>query len=1032
MILSGFTYIANAQGIAGVVTNADDGSPLPGVTIIVKGTTIGTTTDFNGKYTIKTSGEDATLVFSFIGFVTTEVKVGRKSKIDLALKSESIDIDEVFAVGYKTQRKIDVTGSVSTVKVEELKTVHASNLAETIMGRTSGVFVKVQNTQPGDYSGISYNIRGFGKALLVVDGIPVSNEEFQLLDPNDIAEFNVLKDAATAAAYGARAGNGVILIKTKRGVTQAPLFSYSGSYGVQQMTMMPHAVNSSQYAQFENIAAENSGENPIWSQSEIDKFKANNDPNYPNTNWWDLTLRKSAPESQHNISVRGGTEKVKYFVSGGYFYQGGLYRSKDLKTNRYNLRTNIDIALTDKIDMGVDLSILNNSYVGPSWDMTMNEHWGIMTMLYRSRPMYPASFPDPTKLVGMGGDDPNPVSPSKIEDVGYNKWNSFTSDNKFRFSYKLPFGFSAKTLINFKRVFKDEKRKEKLGSVYWMDYDQQNVAQYHHYLDYNPYNMLKQTNTRNQEFNFQGFLSWNGEFGDHKINALGVYEYLSSDGEWYNAQRIRYQFDVDYLFAGPILDRSNDGRGYRDGRIGQILSFDYNYKEKYLLGFNVRRDGSPKFPKDTRWGVFPSISTGWRISEEDFFKSNVSFVDNLKLRASWGKLGYDATGSYQYLSTYSIVPASLMVDGVVASGINADNIPNPNITWEKMTTSNVGIDFGMFKNKLTGSFDAFYRYRSDVLGDRQVSLPDIVGASMPQQNINEYSNRGMELELNYNGKFRDISFEVGGNVSYSREKIEYIDQPSYASEEQRRRNNRIGQWSDTRWGYKTDGLFSSQEEIDNWAVIDGKGNATVNVGDIKFVDYNGDGILTSNDQVIIGRGTSPDLMFAMHGNVKYKGVSLSMLLQGAGLYDIWYGGSADISDPFMGGNAPILEMLQDSWTPDNTWGVAANKSASPVWPRYYLPSYPTMNRTREASFWYTSGTYLRLKNIELAYTLPKNMTKRFGIDNLKFYVSGYNLLTLSALNFYDPEMEKDGAHPWSWVMVYPPTKSYNLGLVLDF
>jgi TonB-linked SusC/RagA family outer membrane protein len=1009
----------------------DQQSPLPGVSIVIAGTTSGTVTDLDGNFSLPNVRTTDKLKISFIGMKEQTIDPGTRNSIMVTLLPDLVGLDEVIVVGYGTQKKIDVIGSVSTIKTDELLTVPTPTVAQAISGRTSGVFVKTKNAQPGEYGGISYNIRGFGEALLIIDGMPATNEEFLLLDPNDIEEFNVLKDAATAAVYGARAGNGVILVKTKRGKVAEPQFSYNGNYGLQKMTMIPHAVNSSQNAGFENVALENAGLAPQWSQETIDKFKANNDPNYPNTDWWDLTLRDFAPQTQHNLSVRGGTDRVKYFISGGYYYQESLYESNDLKNKKYNLRSNLDVKLTDRMDVGLDLTFLENDYIGPSWDMAQqNNHLGIMMLLYRSRPQYPAEYPDKTKYSAMGNDDLNPVSATRIDHVGYYKWNKFTGDVKFSVSYKLPLGIIAKAIYNYKRDFRREKRKELLAPAYWFDYDAQGNIRYNNHRNFNSYNWLYEKNTSSSAFNQQYFLTWNKEIGDHKINALGVYEYLSSEGDWFDAQRIRYEFDLDYLFAGPEKDKSNNGRGWQDGRVGQIFSLDYNYKEKYLFGFNMRRDGSPKFPEDTRWGIFPSISAGWRISEEAFLKDKMPFISNLKLRASWGKLGFDQTGNFQYLSTYTIMPTQLMIDGAVRSGLNADNIPNLNITWENMTTSNLGIDFGILGNSITGSFDVFYRLRSKVLGNRQVSLPDVVGAILPKENIEEYSNRGAELSLDYTKKIGEFNVSVGGNISYSRQRVESIDQPAYASEEERRRNDRIGKWSDLIWGYKADGVFTTQEEIDNWANIDGKGNATVNVGDIKLIDYNGDGVINSYDNVIIGRGTSPDIIFGLYSNLSWKGIDFSMLWQGAGLYDIHYGKSADFNNPFQGGNAPFLEMYKYSYTPENKWGVPANLDSHPIFPRYYWPSYTTHNKNANSSFWLKDGTYIRLKSVELGYNLPKTAIKRFGFDNCKVYLSGYNVLTFSALDFFDPELEKDNSNDQP--LIHPPMATYSIGLLLDF
>ena len=432
--------------IDGVVQNSDQ-APIQAVSVILRNTktnfNAGTSTDSLGKFKFSQvpEGGPYTITLSTVGYeMQTLAGYTIKNSIPLSLtvnmKSSASSLDQVIIVGYGTQKKANLTGAISTVSVEDLVTVPTPTIVQSVMGRVPGVFAKIKNSQPGDYSGISYSIRGFGEPLIIIDGMPATNEEFLLLDPNDIEQFNILKDAAAAAVYGARAGNGVILIKTKRGKNQSPQFSYKGNYGIQQITMLPSAVNSWQNAQFENVALENAGLAPKWSQDDINKYKANNDPDYPNTDWWSLTLRKNAPQSQHNLSVRGGSDKVKYFVSGGLYDQEGQYRSNDLKNKKYNLRTNLDVALTNKLEFGIDLAILANDYIGPSWDMAGSYgHLGIMELLYRSRPQYPSVYPNPTKLTAMGNDDLNPVSATKIADVGYYKWNSFVSNPQYRKLY---------------------------------------------------------------------------------------------------------------------------------------------------------------------------------------------------------------------------------------------------------------------------------------------------------------------------------------------------------------------------------------------------------------------------------------------------------------------------------------------------------------------------------------------------------------------------------------------------------------------
>lgn len=339
----------------------------------------------------------------------------------------------------------------------------------------------------------------------------------------------------------------------------------------------------------------------------------------------------------------------------------------------------------------------------------------------------------------------------------------------------------------------------------------------------------------------------------------------------------------------------------------------------------------------------------------------------------------------------------------------------------------------MFDNKLNGAFDAFYRYRSNVLGTNQDALPDVVGANMPKENIEEYSNRGVEFELNYTGKVKSVNYQIGANMSYSREKIESVSQPTYATEEVRRRNNRIGSWSDQKWGYLSDGVFLTQEEIDNWAILDGKNNGRVQLGDMRIVDYNNDGIINSDDKVVIGRGQSPDIIYGIYGNFSWKGLSLNMLWQGAGLFDVSYG-NADMAWPFAGGNAPLLEMYEGSYTPENEWGAPVNMVRNPLYPKYYAEGFSHgPNQVNFSSdFWFRKGDYIRLKTIELAYMIPKTITNKVNVANLKVYFSGFNLLTFTDLKFLDPEFASGSSSAWGASEAYPPTKTYSFGLVLDF
>jgi TonB-linked SusC/RagA family outer membrane protein len=615
--------------------------------------------------------------------------------------------------------------------------------------------------------------------------------------------------------------------------------------------------------------------------------------------------------------------------------------------------------------------------------------------------------------------------------VGYKSWNRLTGDVKMSLSYDLPFGIQAKANFHYYRLYDQYKEKAKKTPTYSYNWDTDVYTLTGYTSD--PSRLYQKDNTDNS-LDQQYFLTWNKTFDKHNLNALLVYEVLSNDNHWMEASRIRYDFDIDYLFAGPDLDKDNDGSASEGGRKGLIARLNYDFNGKYLVELNGRIDASPKFPKDTRSGFFPSASLGWRMSEESFIHDNLPFVSNLKLRGSYGKLGYDDIGNFQYLQTYS-VKSQYIYDGstdVLTNGIVADALANPTITWEEMTTTNAGLDFALWEGKLEGSFDYFYRLRSSVLGKRLQSIPDVVGANMPQVNYAKYDNRGLELTLNHNNHFRDVEFTIGGNISWNREKNLLIDQNEFSSAEARRRGNKVGQWTDVTWGKMSDGLFKSKEEIENWADQDGRNNASIMPGDVKLVDYNGDGKITAEDEVIIGRGNYPKLMFGVNLSAAWKGFDFSMLWQGAGLYDINLKSSPDLTFPFYAGNTPNTAMLNDSYVPvadpENQW-VPANTDAR--WPIYRTDNANRASPSYAASdFWLINGSYVRLKSVELGYTIPQKITQRVNLEKCKLYVSGYNLLTFSALDFLDPEADTSPARTFG--DYYPPVGTYNLGLMIQF
>jgi TonB-linked SusC/RagA family outer membrane protein len=639
-------------------------------------------------------------------------------------------------------------------------------------------------------------------------------------------------------------------------------------------------------------------------------------------------------------------------------------------------------------------------------------------------------LPDPTKVPAMlGGLTVNPYYQGIMEHSGFNEWNRVYGFGKLKFNYDLPYGFGLAANFDMNRTFfRDRLRKLEMPQY---DYDAETDTYTVRRTDFG-YNFLQEQQSINKNFNQQYFLTWDRSLGDHDFNALFVYEELADHYDYFRAFRRDYEFPIDYLFAGPDANKDNTGHQREGGRKAYIARINYNYQGKYLFEVSGRADGSPRFPAESRWGYFPSASIGWRISEESFMRDNLPILTNLKLRASHGMLGYDAAGAFQYLSTFSMRTGYLFGTDPSAA-IRADAMPNPNITWEKMTISNFGIDYNL-GNFLEGSVDYFYRLRTDVLGSRLREIPDVVGASLPNENFREYDNRGWEFALNHINRIGDFSYNIGGNISTNREKTVYTDQAAFTSMEAERRGNVIGEWTDRFWAYQTDGFFQSWEEI--WEIdfdIDGQGNRTIRPGDIRYIDTNGDGVITADDMIIAGRGVMPRLMFGIDLSLSWKNFDFMMLWQGAGNYNYnLRAGGRDFIMPFYSENTPTMFMYENQYVEENPW--MATNTTDALWPRFGLDYSNRSHRNYNLNndFWLTPGTYVRLKNVQLGYTIPQRITQRWNISNLKVFVSGYDVLTLTPTpyKFIDPEIDTSPARAFG--DYHPTVGTYNFGVQMNF
>jgi len=987
--------------ITGKITG-EDGLPLPGVSVVVKGTTIGTASDFSGMYNITVPFGKKSILFSFIGMIDQVMEINERAEINVVMKDQSVGLNEVVAIGYGTMVKANVTGAVSTVKGEKLTNTPQASTVNAIVGNVPGLVSRQLSGEPGN-DAPDISIRGFGSALVIVDGVQQDN--FNDLDPNEIESVTVLKDAS-AAIYGARAGNGVIVVTTKRGKIGKPTFNFNSSYTMQGITRYPKLLSSGQYTEMILESEMNDGiseENYTFTAEDVQKYYDGTDPRYPNTDWWGLTVRDWSPQQQHNLSMRGGNETIRYYGSIGTMYQEGFHQTGDNKYKRHNIRSNVDADITENLTASLDISYIVGDLVAPRRSSEL-----IFQDLFLTEAIYPSSYPDPTKIP-ITGSAQNPLINSDISLGGYRKEYSNTANITSKLSYKLPFieGLKANGFLNYRNVNTSNKSWSQQLDVYSYDYDNDIYT----VAGQTEPTSLSQSASVNRMLTYQLSLEYKNNFGKHGVSALVLYELIDEYSEGISGSRTNYLSNsIDYLFAGGEENQSITGSATEFGRASYVGRFNYNYDQKYLLQLTTRFDASPKFSPENRWGFFPSVSLGWRISEESFLK-NSDIVDNLKLRLSYSNTGYDATGNFQYLTGYEL-EGGYILDGSPVTGIESTGLANKDIFWEDLKTYNVGIDYALWNSKLYGELDLFYRKRSGMLATRESSLPNTFGAVLPAENLNSQNNRGFEFMIGHRGNIREFKYTIEGHISWTRAKWDHYDEPNYTDEDDIRIKKKTGNWVNRSFGYKSDGLFSSQAEIDNHLLDqDGQGNSSIRPGDIRYIDYNGDNVLNWRDQVEIGLNATPEVMFGLNAQFQYKTFDLSMLLQGVTRNDIRVA-------PGMFLQSRTIELVyNDRWTPDNLDAQFPRRTSN------------TRNNAFNSDYWMVDGSYVRLKTASFGYTIQNHITKGVGLEKVRFSISGTNLFTIDKVDKFglDPEIPDATAG-----LYYPQQRTISFGINLSF
>ena len=998
-----------SKRVKGTIVDAT-GMPVIGANVMVKGTTNGTITDLDGRFSLDVPN-DAVLEVSYIGYSSQIIKVGGQNSLDITLMEDTQALDEVVVVGYGVQKRASVTGSVASLQSKDIATVKTPNVSNALAGKLPGLRAVQRSGAPGD-DDASIDIRGFGDALVIVDGI---ERDFKQIDANDIESISILKDAS-AAVYGFKGANGVILVTTKKGAVSKPKVSYNGYVGIQKITRYPEFYDGYEYAMLYNEAQQNIGVAAPYSAEQLEQYRQG----IGTTDWYDEVIRKTAPSTYHNLSVSGGSEKVKYYFSLGMTDQEGIYKSKDYNYRKYNVRSNISAEIVKGFTVDLQLSgrldTRNKFY----------EAEPITRSIQMARPTYSVYANDNTEYWSNPGDKGNPLHLSDIDNVGYDRRDRRVFNGSIAFNWEVPWlkGLSAKALFSYdyNNYYSREWYKEYKEYTYDATSDSYNVSGTH---------SISELTARNENYfrpNGQISLNYSNTFGKHDIGVLALWEFYNDRKDILEAYRQFTIGAIDQIDAGDLTNIDNGGTANVSAHAGLVGRVNYAYANKYLAEVSFRYDGSYKFVPENRWGFFPAVSLGWRISEEEFFKEALPMFENLKIRGSIGKIGDEvALNAYQYLTGYTYPSGNYVLgSGGLVNGAKDRGLPNTNLTWYESTTANVGFETSLLSGLLNVEFDYFVRKRYGLLATRQLTLPTTFGQTLPQENLNSDRNQGFEIVVGHRHSIGDFTYDVKANFSTTRIYNEHVERAASANMYDDWRNNTNNRYKDIQWGKYCLGQFSSYEEILNSPIQDGNGNKSLMPGDLKYEDWNGDGIIDSKDDQPIGHGNTPRMYYGLNLYGSYKGFDLTLFFQGAAGHEIFMTG--DFMSPFIQqglGNGSTIWL--DRWHREDPSDPYSE------WISGYMPALrPTgfSANTSNSTWTRKKANYLRLKTIEIGYTFPKEWMQKVGIDNLRVYVNSFNTATFTnrdgIMKYMDPENNNNAFR------YYPQMRTFNFGVNLTF
>jgi TonB-linked SusC/RagA family outer membrane protein len=998
LLTGGSFQFASAQtpaNINGVVTNPQ-GGPLANVSVVVKGSAAGTSTDSIGRFTIAAQ-KGQTLVFSIVGFAPKEWLIRNGDAINLTLAASTSSLEDVVVIGYGTRKKATLAGAVASVTAAEVVTTKNENVQNMLTGKIAGLRVVQNSGEPGSFDN-SFDIRGLGTPLVVIDGIPRNN--ITRLNPADIESISVLKDAS-AAIYGVRAANGVVVITTKKGKKSALSLSYNGTYGLQFPSRLPKPVGIFDYMTLVNEQRLHNinGGTPLYTEAD---FEAYRNGTKVAANWQDAIIRSSAPFTQHDISASGGTDNTTYFISLGYMSQDAIFKSNDVNYKRYNVRSNLTTKISKRLTFDLNLTGIfdqkDQPYISP---------WYVFRSLWYQPPIQniyannnPAYFNNvPSNLNGLAH--------SRSDVNGYIQYKNKWFQSSTSLTYDIPYvkGLSAKGMFSYD--FNDNNNKTYMKAYNLYNYNASNDT-------YTPVPQQTPATVRKDYTEFpnsllQASLNYNHSFGgQHNVTALLLYERYTRSGDNLSAQR-EVALAVDQLLAGSTtnqLGSAGSGNLFKYINASYLGRLAYDFRGKYIAEFTIRKDGSSRFAFDKQWGVFPAGFLAWRVSEESFFKNiqALSFISNLKFRASYGLTGDDAGLNYQFLSGYNYpasgsgtgTPAGAVFDGTFVSAIQSKGLANPIISWITAKTLNVGVDAQAWKGLLGVTFDVFRRERTGLTTTQLLTLPDVVGVGLPQENLNGDRSEGFDFELNHENHIGRLNYSVKGVFGYTRTmnttRIQARAGNSYLNW-----NNSTytaNRWTNLYWGYGSTGQFQSYKDIVNSPFYVPR---TTVVGDYAYEDWNGDGQISTQDNHPISTAGLPTITYGFTVNASYKGFDLSMTWNGAGKVYVSY--FEQLNTPLWAGGG-ALEQFMDRWHPTDPKADPYDPNTTWTSGHFaYTGTIPYTNTLANAS----SAAYLRLKTVELGYTLPQKFYSPTGLKGLRVYVNAYNPVTFTKLKYLDPE-----------------------------